>query len=171
MTLRREHTCTDRETIVTLSEQLCVFVLQFCAVFRVPVGTLGSACTACPLTADWIIFLSLRGLCFSRSQCVKRVCFLLSLCLCARTHLAEEAVKLWKWLPASLGSIRQQICRSLLCQGRAETVVLLFNRKQFKVPGAGSVLFVLRDVCPIASVCVRLDFLFLDFSVNVEWHS
>ncbi len=66
-------------------------------VFRVPVGTLGSACTACPLTADWIIFLSLSGLCISGSQRVKCECFLLSpVCSCAHPCLAEEAVKLCK---------------------------------------------------------------------------
>ncbi len=90
MTLRREHTCTDRETIVMLSEQLCLFV------FRVHVGTLSSACTACPLTADWIIFISLSALCFSGSQRVKRECFSLPVCSCAHPCLAEEAVKLCK---------------------------------------------------------------------------
>lgn len=141
MTLRREHTCTDRETIVMLSEQLCVFVLlSFAQSFECLLGR-----SALPvLHVLWLLiglyFFPSEERGFSRSQCVKRMCFLLSLCLCAHTHLAEEAVKLWKWLPASSGSIRQQICRSLLCQGRAETVLLLFNRKQFKVPGAGSVL-------------------------------
>lgn len=136
-----------------LQEQLCVF----CAEFWVPVGTPGSACTACPLTADWIIFIfssPQRTVLFWKSACQVRVFSLHAVCLCAHPCFAEEAVKLCKWLPASLGSLRQQICRSLLCQGRAESVLLLFNRKQFKVSGAGGILLSLDMF--LSHMCARV---------------
>lgn len=114
-------------------------------------------CLYCMSFDCWLDYISIPQwtALFWKSACQVRVFSSLPVCSCAHPCLAEEAVKLCKWLPASLGSLRQQICRSLLCQGRAETVLLLFNRKQCKVSGAGGVLLS-WETC--ASHCVRLCF-------------
>lgn len=135
----RTHFCRQSNYCNALRTAVCVS--QFCAVFSSACWD-ARLCLFCMSFDCWLDYISFpqRTALFWKSACQAQVFSSLPVCLCVHPRSAEEAVKLCKWLPASLGSIRQQICRSLLCQGRAETVLLLFNRKQFKVSGAGSVL-------------------------------